>query len=607
MNKIHHIILLISTVAVLIPLSTFAQSSEWKPAPNPIMTPWAKDVSSTNAHPEYPRPQMKRDQWKNLNGLWDYAIQPRNLSSPKHWSGKILVPYPVESALSGVKDSVGPMQKLWYHRTFTLGKSWTGKRILLHFGAVDWRTTVWVNGQKVGVHQGGYDPFTFDITSQLTSDGPQDLVISVWDPSDAGYQPRGKQVQHPSGIWYTSTTGIWQTVWLEPVPKVSIKKLIMVPDIDNGTLKLVVNTRGESDSKFTVRAIASENGHETATATGTTTNPIILHINNVKLWSPSSPFLYDLKVELIHNGKETDQVASYFGMRSISVEKDRQGIPRLYLNHKALFEFGPLDQGFWPGGIYTAPTDAATKHDIEIMKDLGFNMARKHVKVEPARWYYWCDKLGLLVWQDMPSGDLKPIPKGKKEITRVAQSSYEYDFELTNLIHNLYDHPCIVMWVPFNEGWGQFDTRRVVKLIQRLDPSRLVDDASGWNDFGIGNVHDIHVYPGPGAPKIEPKRAGVLGEFGGLGLPLKGHTWQQEKNWGYRAFTSRDSLTLAYKDLLLKLKNLIKNKGLSAAVYTQLTDCEIEVNGLMTYDRKIIKMDTSITAPLDRSIVHSLK
>ena len=570
---------------------------EWKPAKGPLLTRWAKDVQPDKVHPEYPRPQMVRSDWLNLNGLWDYAIRPRGEGRPEKFSpdGQILVPFPVESALSGVMKAVGPDKKLWYRRTFTVPEKWAkaGGGVLLHFGAVDWETQVWVNGSKVGEHRGGYDPFTFDIAGLLKKGGPQEIVVAVWDPSDAGPQPRGKQVRKPGGIWYTPTTGIWQTVWLEPVPKVYIRSLKIVPDIDNKLARITVSAAGNG-SEVLVRSGDWK-------AEGKSGEEIRLKIPSPRLWTPNDPWLMPLEIDLRAGGKKTDSVRSYVGMRKVSLGKDKKGITRILLNNKPLFQYGPLDQGFWPDGLYTAPTDAALRYDIEMTKKLGCNLARKHVKVEPARWYYWCDKLGLLVWQDMPSGDAHVAP-GKGEIKRSPESAAIYERELKALIDNLHNHPCIVAWVPFNEGWGQYDTKRIAEAVKKQDPTRLVICASGWNDVaGAGDVHDIHVYPGPAMPPPEPKRAVVLGEFGGLGLPLRGHTWQDEKNWGYKSFKTSAELTEGYLQLVAALRPLI-GRGLSAAVYTQTTDVEVEVNGLMTYDRALVKMDANKVAAANRKL-----
>ena len=565
---------------------------KWEPKKARLMTRWAKDVSPEKALPEYPRPQMVRKDWLNLNGLWEYAIQPKDGERPTNFAGQILVPFPVESALSGVMQMVKPDQRLWYRRTFALPKEWgKEKRVLLHFGAVDWDTTVYVNGKEVGKHRGGYDPFSFDVTDALKRDATeQELVVSVWDPTDTGYQPIGKQTLRPRGIWYTPTTGIWQSVWLEPVPQDRITGIRLVPDVDQKRLTIVVTSASAANRGHWVRAVVRDGGQQVAEGKADVGQTLEVNLEEPKLWSPDSPHLYDLTLTLHQGDQQFDEVSSYFGMRKISLGKDEKGVLRVMLNNKFLFQYGPLDQGFWPDGLYTAPTDEALKYDIEITKKLGFNMARKHVKVEPARWYYWCDKLGLLVWQDMPSGD-KHIRREDPDIVRSKESAENFEREWKAVMDALRNHPSIVMWVPFNEGWGQYDTARVTDLTKQYDPTRLVNSASGWTDRGTGDVNDVHVYPGPGAPTAEEKRAIVLGEFGGLGLPLEGHTWLDKGNWGYRSYTSKESLTEAYVGLLARLHRLIGEPGLSAAVYTQTTDVEIEVNGLLTYDREVLKMD----------------
>jgi hypothetical protein len=570
--------------------------ADWKPASGPLTTRWTQEVGPERALPEYPRPQMVRKQWFNLNGLWQMAFAQDGEAAPvaKDLNGQILVPFPVESALSGVMKHA---ERLWYRRTFTIPKDWSGRHVLLHFGAVDWEATVWVNGKKLGVHRGGYDPFTWDITEALKSEGAQELVVGVWDPTDAGTQPRGKQVNKPRGIFYTPTTGIWQTVWLEPVSPTSIASLKIVPDIDAGTARLEVELRGGAENGL-IRVAVKDGEQTVAGVTGSAGKPLVIPIANAKLWSPESPFLYDLHVDLLDGATVLDEVDTYLGMRKISVGKDERGVPRLLLNNKPFFQVGPLDQGFWPDGLYTAPTDAALRYDIEVTKKLGFTMARKHVKVEPERWYYWCDRLGLLVWQDMPSGD-KSVAPGKGQITRSAESAQQYEQELKAMIAARCNHPCIVMWVVFNEGWGQFDTPRITSLAKQLDPSRLANCASGWNDMKVGDVHDIHVYPGPGAPERETERAGVLGEFGGLGFRVEGHTWAG-KIWGYAGTSSQEDLTRKYEHLLQKVWKLKETHGLSAAVYTQTTDVETEGNGLLTYDRALIKVDAQRAAAANR-------
>ncbi len=576
--------------------SASVDGADWQPARGPLRTRWAKEVTPERVHPEYPRPQMVRKDWLNLNGVWQLEIAKDQhvVPLPGRFTQRILVPFPVESALSGVMQHAS---RLWYRRTFAVPAGWSGKRLLLHFGAVDWQAEIWVNGKKIGRHRGGYDAFTFDITAALRGAGEQELTVGVTDPTDAGTQPRGKQVLKPQGIYYTPTTGIWQTVWLEPVPAASIAALKIVPDVDGGKVRVRVLGRG-TDATQHVSVVVKDGAQTVASAEGFVAQAIELPLAKAKLWSPASPFLYDLQVQLRDGDQELDSVQSYFGMRKIAVGKDDKGIMRMLLNNEFLFQVGPLDQGFWPDGLYTAPTDEALKYDIRVTKKLGFNMARKHVKVEPQRWYYWCDRLGLLVWQDMPSGD-RGVEPGKGEITRSAESAQQYEVELRQMIDGLHNHPSIVMWVVFNEGWGQFDTARITNWVKEHDPTRLVDCASGWNDMKVGDVHDIHVYPGPGAPAPEPKRAAVLGEFGGLGLGVDGHTWAK-KTWGYRGTQSSADLTRKYERLLRGVWRLKDRPGLSAAVYTQITDVETEANGLMTYDRAVIKVDVERVAAVNR-------
>jgi beta-galactosidase/beta-glucuronidase len=580
-------------IVVLATLSCCSLAA-WQPAQGPLQTRWAKDVSPQNAHPEYPRPQFARKEWLNLNGVWGFEIT-TNDAQPSVFPSEILVPYPVESALSGVMKHVSEHDRLWYRRTFEIPRGWIGRRILLNFGAVDFETTVFINRKNLGKHRGGYDGFSFDITDALAAPGTEnEIVISVSDPTDSGTQPRGKQVRKPNGIWYTSTSGIWQTVWLEPVSAAHLTGVEIWPNIDKGEVVITAKTTAPL-GRYTVEAAIPDSSGKRWRGSAPLGQKLVVPIKNARLWSPEQPYLYDLEITLKLGNRTLDRVQSYVGMRKISLGKDAKGFTRLMLNNQPYFQFGPLDQGFWPDGIYTAPTDEALRSDIEMTKKLGFNMARKHVKVEPDRWYYWCDKLGLLVWQDMPSGD-KYINGNQPDITRSAESAAEFEQELSALVEGRGTHPCIVMWVPYNEGWGQWDTARIVSLIKKQDPSRLVDNTSGWSDRGVGDVNDMHKYPGPGSPEPEQNRAIVLGEFGGLGLPLRGHTWQSEKNWGYRSFTDAESLTGAYEELISKLLPLIDEKGLSAAVYTQTTDVEVEVNGLMTYDREQVKMDVTRVA-----------
>ena len=579
----------VAAVVAATALAGTTAAADWKPADGPLTTRWTKDVKADKALPEYPRPQMRRDAWLNLNGVWQLAVAKENEAPPagKDLDERILVPFPVESALSGVMKHA---DRLWYRRTFAIPKDWSGRRVLLHFGAVDWQANVWVNGKDLGEHQGGYDAFTLDITDAVDPQkAEQEVIVGVWDPTDAGTQPRGKQVVKPGGIFYTPTTGIWQTVWLEPVAEESIDNLKIIPDAENHRVRVEVRTRGPKEG-LTVAVTAKDGDRVVASADGKADLPFVLTIDKPNLWSPEKPFLYDLHVELRKDGKKTDAVDGYFGLRSVALGRpNEKGVPPILLNGKPIFLRGPLDQGFWPDGIYTAPTDEALKYDIEITKKLGFNMTRKHVKVEPDRWYYWCDKLGLLVLQDMPASD-RGIGGGQPDLKRTPESAKQFDLELKRMIDGRYNHPCIMAWVVFNEGWGQFDTDRVTAFTKLYDPTRLVDDASGWNDRGVGDLIDKHDYPGPGCPAPDSRRALVLGEFGGLGLQIEGHTWEK-KIWGYRGVKDREDLTRKYEKLWQGVYRLHAEQGLSAAVYTQLTDVETEGNGLLTYDRAVVKPD----------------
>jgi len=556
-------------------------SDQWQAREAPLMTEWAKDVTPDNVHPEYPRPQMVRQEWMNLNGLWEYAPALEGEQPPvgKELSGKILVPFPVESALSGVMEH---HDRLWYRRTFSIPESWEEK-VVLHFGAVDWEAVVYVNGKQLGMHRGGYDAFQFDITEALLPSGEQELIVGVFDPTNRGVQPAGKQVLQPGGIFYTSSTGIWQTVWLEPLPAVNITGMEMNPDIDAGILRLKVFVDGFTDDHI-IEAAAFDGDEQVAMVTGKAGVELTLSIADAKLWAPGSPFLYDLNVALKDNGETVDRVDSYFGMRKVSLGKDDNGITRIFLNNKFIFQIGPLDQGFWPDGLHTAPTDEALRFDIEIAQKLGFNMIRKHTKIEPARWYYWCDKLGMLVWQDMASPNQRNFRRN-----RSPETDKQFEYELMRMVEGFRNHPSIIMWIIFNEGWGQFDTGRFTQMVKTKDPDRLVNNASGWRDMNVGDIVDVHSYPGPDAPAPEPGRAAVLGEFGGLGLPIENHTWSSE-SWGYRNLTSMEELKDRYELLFDRMWQFKDDPGLSAAVYTQITDVETEVNGLLTYDRKVLKL-----------------
>lgn len=586
--------------------STFAQ---WKPAGDKIKTSWGEQLDPKNVLPEYPRPIMERNDWKNLNGLWKYAITPKGTPAPAAYQGDILVPFAVESSLSGVGKMINEKEELWYQRTFDVPSAWRGKQILLHFGAVDWKAEVWVNDVKVGEHTGGFTPFYFDITSVLNK-GNNDLVVKVWDPSDRGEQPRGKQIANPHGIWYTPVTGIWQTVWLEPVATQYITNLKTTPDIDNNSVKVEVAANTTSADKVEVKVFDGKN----LVAKGAALNGVPVELAmpaNTKLWSPDSPFLYNMEVTLYKDGKAIDQVKSYTAMRKYSIRKGQNGITRLQLNNKDYFQFGPLDQGWWPDGLYTAPTDEALVYDLKKTKDFGYNMVRKHVKVEPARWYTHCDQLGLIVWQDMPNGGPSPQWQARNyfngtEVIRSAAFEANYRKEWKEIIDCLYSYPSIAVWVPFNEAWGQFKTPEIVAWTKEYDPSRLVNPASGGNHYTCGDILDLHHYPGPNMFLYDPRRATVLGEYGGIGLVVEGNTWvNDKKNWGYVKFNTSDEVTNEYIKYGKHLLELIQ-KGFSAAVYTQTTDVEGEINGLMTYDRKVIKMNEAKVREINQQICNSL-
>ena len=583
--------------------------AQWKPVEGRISTQWSEQVNPDNVLPEYPRPIMERTEWKNLNGLWDYAIIEKGKHTPSVFDGKILVPFAVESSLSGVGKTVGAEKELVYRRSFDVPSSWKGKRVLLHFGAVDWKTDVWVNDVKVGSHTGGFTPFSFDITEALQGKN-NTLMVKVWDPTDKGYQPRGKQVSRPEGIWYTPVTGIWQTVWLEPVSESYIQDLRITPDIDNSLLSLKALVK-DATSKDLVEVKVFDG--QQLVAQGKSINGECVQVampENAKLWSPESPFLYTLKVSLKQNGKLVDEVSSYAAMRKYSSKRDANGIVRLELNNKPLFQFGPLDQGWWPDGLYTAPTDEALLYDIQKTKDFGFNMIRKHIKVEPARWYTYCDKLGIIVWQDMPSGDRNPEWQNRKyfegtEMKRSAESEACYRKEWKEIMDALYSYPCIGTWIPFNEAWGQFKTPEIVEWTKQYDPTRLVNPASGGNHYTCGDMLDLHNYPAPELYLYDAQRVTVLGEYGGIGWVVQGHIWEPDRNWGYIQFNSSKEVTDEYVKYAEKLYDLIP-RGFSAAVYTQTTDVEVEVNGLMTYDRKVIKLDEKRVREINRKLCESL-
>lgn len=586
--------------------------AQYAPAGNRIKTQWAETVTPDNVWKEYPRPLMQRAEWQNLNGLWDYAITPVGSATPETFDGEILVPFCVESSLSGVGRNVGKDNELWYNRTFTIPSSWTDKKLMLNFGAVDWKCDVWVNGKPVGNHTGGYAPFSMDVTEAIKADSTNTLTVRVFDPTDKGYQARGKQNERPHGIWYTPVTGIWQTVWLEPVERVHIASFNATADIDNKRLGLDINPSTD-DGNLTALIEIADNG----TTINRTTVPlngetIFMDMGqDMKLWSPDSPFLYDITVTLLKNDEPVDRIESYAAMRKISTAKDQNGIVRMQLNDKDLFQFGPLDQGWWPDGLYTAPSYEAMVYDIDKTKELGFNMIRKHVKVEPALWYAYCDKAGMLVWQDMPNGDKSPRWQNHNYFngvgkTRTQESENAYRAEWKEIMDALRSHPSIVVWVPFNEAWGQFKTPEITRWTKEYDPTRLVNPASGGNFHpGVGDILDLHNYPGPAMYLSDPEMVNALGEYGGIGYAVEGHLWEPDRNWGYVQFKTSKDATDCYVKYAEELLDFIP-KGFSAAVYTQTTDVEIEINGILTYDRKVTKLDAGRVREINRRIATSL-
>ena len=599
--------ILLMTLSLCFTLGVFAQ---WKPAGDKIKTDWATQIDPANVLPEYPRPIMERGEWKNLNGLWNYAIIEKGQPVPATFDGEILVPFAVESSLSGVAKRMDDTKELVYQRSFEVPSAWKGKQVLLHFGAVDWKADVWVNDVKVGSHTGGYTPFSFDITAALVAKNNK-LVVKVWDPTDKGYQPRGKQLSNPHGIWYTPVTGIWQTVWLEPVGKKHIEDLRILPDIDRNVLSVDAKVASRCDADM-VEVNVYDGDKLVAVGKSINNEPVEVAMPvDRKLWSPDSPFLYTLKVNLKNGGKVVDKVDSYAAMRKYSYKRAADGIVRMELNNEPLFQFGPLDQGWWPDGLYTAPTDEALAWDVKKTKDFGFNMIRKHIKVEPARWYMHCDQMGIIVWQDMPSGDKNPEWQMRKyfdgrERQRSAVSEANYRKEWKEIMDYLYSYPCIGVWVPFNEAWGQFKTAEIAEWTKQMDPSRLVNPASGGNHYQCGDMLDLHNYPAPNLFLYDATRPTVLGEYGGIGLVMKEHLWVPDRNWGYVQFNSSKEATDEYVKYANILLDLIP-KGFSGAVYTQTTDVEIEVNGLITYDRKVIKLDEARVREINQKICNSLK
>ena len=597
--------------AVLVAACTPAPS--WEPAGDKILTSWGETLNPAKVHPEYPRPEMVREDWMSLNGLWKYAIVSKDEQNPV-CDSTILVPFCVESALSGVGKRVSPEEALWYETTFTVPKAWRNRGVMLNFEAVDWFAEVYVNGTSVGSHAGGYTHFGFDITPYLVAGKEQQLRVKVTDATDTAFRPCGKQVVEPRGIWYTPVTGIWQSVWMEPVNVGHIIDYEVIANTENEefTIEVRCDDPGTVIANLEINVLSAE-GALVGSAVMEPRHPVRIHVPDAKQWTPDTPYLYSLDITAKSpGGTVVDHVTGYAAMRSVSMVVDKDGYKRLGLNGKPIFHFGPLDQGWWPDGLYTAPSDEALKFDIQKTRDFGYNMIRKHIKVEPRRWYYWCDVLGVMVWQDMPciahnkKGQWDEWNYGGADFDVPEEAKANFYREWKDILSQNKVFPSIVVWVPFNEGWGQFDTGMVVDFTRRQDPTRLINPASGGNHHHCGDILDSHNYP---TPKMKLRSNGevidVLGEYGGIGWPVEGHLWQADKNWGYVKFTSGEEVLAEYERFAEMLKGIVK-EGVAGAVYTQTTDVEVEVNGLMTYDRKVIKMDESRLHNINQGVIQSM-
>lgn len=575
----------------------------WSPKGDKIKTVWAEKVTPDNAWRSYPRPQLQRSQWMNLNGLWNFAVTDQTTTKKQvKYEGQILVPFAIESSLSGVQRTFLPTDKLWYQHSFTIDDAWKGKNIILHFQAVDYECQVWVNDKLAGTHKGGNNPFEFDITKYIKKSGEQIVELSVVDPTDTESISRGKQQLNQKGIWYTPVSGIWQTVWLEAVNPQHIRQILPEADIHKKTVKLhldIANAKGQENVKVEVL----DEGKVIKTVEQKNAPVIEIEMPEAILWTPSSPKLYHVNVELSANGKIVDKVKSYFTLREVSIKKDACGYNRICLNGESIFQFGPLDQGWWPDGLLTPPSEEAMLWDMVQLKKMGFNTIRKHIKVEPEQYYYYADSLGLMMWQDMVSGfstERKQAehvsPNAKKDWDAPAEHSAQWQKEMFEMIDRLRFYSCITTWVVFNEGWGQHNTAEIVNKVMNYDKSRIIDGVTGWTDRGVGHMYDVHNYPVTSMilPEYNGNRISVLGEFGGYGWAIKEHLWNPEmRNWGYKNIDGATALMDSYGRILYDLRSLIA-QGLSAAIYTQTTDVEGEVNGLITYDREITKIPVSL-------------
>ena len=585
---------------------------DWQPVGDKIKTKWGLNLDPEKVWEEYPRPQLERKDWMNLNGVWKYSIRNPDELDPEEHDGHILVPFPIESSLSGVMKNLSPTQVLYYEKTVTIPEEWQGKNILLNFGAVDWKCEVFINKRKVGEHTGGYTYFYFDITSYLKT-GRNKITLRVTDITDSvdeswgKYQPVGKQTLTPNSIRYTPASGIWQPVWLEPVSSHYIEKLSINNDYDSQQIRVTFIVA--DNLKLPIEISVKFGDKIVAEASGKSNEQIAINVsNNFKPWSPTEPNLYIINAKLKTDGGELlDSITSYTAIRKVESKQDSNGKLRIFLNDKPIFNLGPLDQGYWPDGIYTPPSEEAMIFDIQTMKDLGFNTLRKHAKTECFRWYYQCDKLGMLVWQDMPSGNVDGSGKwndtnmnGGSDFVRTKGSKDNYYKEWGEIIENLKFFQCIIIWTPFNEAWGQFETEATVNFTKGKDNLRLIDAASGGNHRECGNFVDIHSYPGPDYKLKWESLINVIGEYGGLGLEIKNHTWKDE-NWSYYPMKDKAELIKTFVSYIDELINLVPD-GISGAIYTQVTDVEGEINGLMTYDREEIKVNDTIREANERLI-----